>query len=70
MIHPYFGIALIAFRDEAYTFPDLAVRLTRDFLLQEGFRRKFKALPPIVFITAGEGEAREVPGIHRACVCG
>lgn len=67
MIHRDFGIALIAFRDEAYTLPDLAVRLTREFLLQEGFRQRFKALPPIVFITAGEGEAREVPGyISRA----
>ena len=67
MIHRDFGIALIAFRDETYTFPDIAMRLTREFLLQEGFRERFAGLPPIVFITAGEGEAREVPGyIARA----
>lgn len=61
IIHRDFGIGLIALRAEEYTFPELAIRLTRDLLRRHGFHERFEGHLPVVFIAADPKEAHDMP---------
>jgi len=62
IIHRDFGIGLIAFRNDAYTDPELAIRLTRQVLSARGFERRFPGHLPVVFVAAPR-QGRELPQI-------
>jgi hypothetical protein len=61
IVHRDFGIGLIAFRAEQYTFPELAIRLTRDLLRRHGFHERFSGHLPVVFIAADPKDAPDMP---------
>lgn len=61
IVHREFGIGLIAFRAEAYTFPELAIRLTRAMLRARGFEERFAGFLPIVFIAIDSHDPHAVP---------
>jgi hypothetical protein len=61
ILHRDYGIGLIDFRHENYSFPALAIRLARDMLCSRGFDELYPGHLPIVFISARLAEARSLP---------
>jgi hypothetical protein len=50
LVHRDYGIGLIVFSPDDYVVPEMALRITRQMLRENGFERRFGSRVPIVFV--------------------
>jgi hypothetical protein len=62
ILHPKHGIALVVVGRE-FTLPDLAIRIVRSSLREDGFGKRFAGFLPVVFLDVTEKEFSRLPSL-------